>query len=56
MNAIKKKKNKREKRERERDIMKANRGKIHAIEKEGKDVMRISGFVSFWSNYFVTFL
>lgn len=53
---LKKKKNKREKRERERDIMKANRGKIHAIEKEGKDVMRISGFVSFWSNYFVTFL
>ena len=52
MNAIKKKKE----RERERDIMKANRGKIHAIEKEGKEVMRISGFVNFWSNYFVTFL
>ena len=43
-------------RERGRDIMKANRGKIHAIEKEGKEVMRISGFVNFWSNYFVTFL
>jgi len=49
------KKKKKQERETERDIMKANRGKIHAIEKEGKDVMRISGFVSFWSNYFVTF-
>jgi hypothetical protein len=36
--------------------MKVNRGKIHAIENEGKGVMKVSGFVNFWFNYFGTFL